>query len=261
MLNGTKIPYAGKEPRKIYGPSNGTPVSNEAEVDAEARKGTALAETAALAGDGIPDFLKVKNREPVTSEVAARAAAMVAEAAAKPAVETEAAAKVAEEMANLKKERNAVKKERKAAEASGATKAMPLEGKAALAAIKGAGKGKLPVPPPKSKKSVKAPKVNLRQLRLSRLAKRTAKATAAAEAKAAKPAAKPSPVSAAGGNRAGTKAELIGGLLRRPEGCTAAEVMTAANWPSVSMPAQAKACGLTLRKEKVPGSPTRYYGS
>jgi len=91
MLNGTKIPYAGKEPRKIYGPSNGTPVSNEAEVDAEARKGTALAETAALAGDGIPDFLKVKNREPVTSEVAARAAAMVAEAAAKPAVETEAA--------------------------------------------------------------------------------------------------------------------------------------------------------------------------
>ena len=61
--------------------------------------------------------------------------------------------------------------------------------------------------------------------------------------------------------RPGSKAALVGDLLRRKNGCTAAEAMKAAEWPSISMPAAAKAAGLKLRKEKKPGEVTRYYGS
>lgn len=56
-----------------------------------------------------------------------------------------------------------------------------------------------------------------------------------------------------------TKAEIIGDMLLRPEGTTAKEVCSAMNWPSVSMPAQAKAAGLTLHKEKVDGI-MKYWG-
>lgn len=59
------------------------------------------------------------------------------------------------------------------------------------------------------------------------------------------------------GARAGSKVEIIAGLLKRPEGCTTADVLKITGWPSVSMPAQAKAAGLTLQKEK-DGSVTRY---
>lgn len=57
-----------------------------------------------------------------------------------------------------------------------------------------------------------------------------------------------------------SKVDLIGALLLRPEGCTTADVLEATGWPSVSMPAQAKLAGLTLRKEKV-GKVARYWGS
>lgn len=60
-----------------------------------------------------------------------------------------------------------------------------------------------------------------------------------------------------GGVRPGSKLEAIVGLLTRPEGCTTKDVLAATGWPSVSMPQQAKAAGLTLRKEKV-GGVTRY---
>lgn len=56
-----------------------------------------------------------------------------------------------------------------------------------------------------------------------------------------------------------SKAEVIGEMLLRPEGVTSKEVCEAMGWPSVSMPAQAKVVGLTLRKEKVDGI-TRYWG-
>lgn len=59
------------------------------------------------------------------------------------------------------------------------------------------------------------------------------------------------------GPRPGTKLAKIVGMLKRPTGCTAAEVMKACKWPSVSMPQQAKAAGLRLKKEKVHGV-TRY---
>lgn len=57
--------------------------------------------------------------------------------------------------------------------------------------------------------------------------------------------------------RPGTKLEAIVALLSRPEGCTTAEVLKATGWPTVSMPAQAKAAGLKLKKAK-DGSVYRY---
>lgn len=60
------------------------------------------------------------------------------------------------------------------------------------------------------------------------------------------------------GVRQGTKLAIVVGLLRRPKGCTAAEVLKATGWPSVSMPQQARAAGLKLLKEKKSGEVTRY---
>jgi hypothetical protein len=65
------------------------------------------------------------------------------------------------------------------------------------------------------------------------------------------------------GNGAGTcgaKTQLIAELLTRKSGCTTADVLAATGWTAVSMPAMAKACGLTLRKEKEAGSVTKYFG-
>jgi hypothetical protein len=55
-----------------------------------------------------------------------------------------------------------------------------------------------------------------------------------------------------------SKVEVIGGLLRRDGGCTAKDVMEATGWPSVSMPAQAKALGVKM-KQKKEGRVTRYW--
>lgn len=55
------------------------------------------------------------------------------------------------------------------------------------------------------------------------------------------------------GPRAGSKAAIIGGLLRQKGGTTVAEVLKATGWPTVSMPAQARAAGVGLRKEKIDG--------
>lgn len=62
------------------------------------------------------------------------------------------------------------------------------------------------------------------------------------------------------GVRPGSKLEIVVNLLKRKEGCTAAEVLTATEWPAVSMPQQARAAGLMLRKEK-DGKVTRYYAA
>lgn len=56
------------------------------------------------------------------------------------------------------------------------------------------------------------------------------------------------------------KTAMVGKMLLRKNGCTTAEVLAATGWPSVSMPYQAKAVGLSLRKEK-DGKVTRYYGT
>ena len=57
-----------------------------------------------------------------------------------------------------------------------------------------------------------------------------------------------------------TKVELIADLLRRKSGCTTKDVLAACNWPAVSMPQQAKAAGIKLRKVKE-GKITRYFAA
>jgi hypothetical protein len=59
--------------------------------------------------------------------------------------------------------------------------------------------------------------------------------------------------------KATSKTAMVGQLLLRKEGCTTADILKATGWPSVSVPAQAKAVGLGLRKEK-DGKVTRYFG-
>ena len=56
-----------------------------------------------------------------------------------------------------------------------------------------------------------------------------------------------------------SKKAIVAGLLKRKKGCTGKEVKEATGWPSVSMPALAKSCGLKLRKEKTDRG-MRYYG-
>lgn len=68
------------------------------------------------------------------------------------------------------------------------------------------------------------------------------------------------PAATSGGVRPGSKLEAIAKLLGRKEGCTTADVLKATGWPSVSMPQQAKAAGLVLRKEKVDGI-THYFAT
>jgi hypothetical protein len=60
--------------------------------------------------------------------------------------------------------------------------------------------------------------------------------------------------------RGESKTAIIAALLVRDGGCTTVDILEATGWPTVSVPAMAEAAGLSLRKEKVPGSKTRYYG-
>lgn len=55
------------------------------------------------------------------------------------------------------------------------------------------------------------------------------------------------------GPRPGSKLEIIGKMLARPEGCTAKQVLDACDWTAVSMNQQATALGVKLKKEKVDG--------
>jgi hypothetical protein len=56
----------------------------------------------------------------------------------------------------------------------------------------------------------------------------------------------------------GSKLAIIAGLLSRPNGCTAKEVMEACEWPAVSMPQQARALGIKLKVKKE-GRVARYW--
>lgn len=117
------------------------------------------------------------------------------------------------------------------------------------------------------------------QLRASRADRTEPKASAAAEptkestvSKKTKTEAKPAKAkkenkvktaktAAADGIRPGTKLALVVDLLKRPEGCTTKDVLNATGWPAVSMPQQAKAAGIKLKKEKKEGDVTRYYAA
>jgi hypothetical protein len=63
-----------------------------------------------------------------------------------------------------------------------------------------------------------------------------------------------------GADENGSKKAIVASLLQRKNGCTGKEVKEATGWPTVSMAAMAKSCGLRLRKEKTDKG-MRYYGS
>jgi hypothetical protein len=58
--------------------------------------------------------------------------------------------------------------------------------------------------------------------------------------------------------RRGSKAYTIGEMLLRPEGVTGREIMAAVNWPSVSIPQQAKMCGIEFTTQRT-GREVRYF--
>jgi hypothetical protein len=58
--------------------------------------------------------------------------------------------------------------------------------------------------------------------------------------------------------RTGSKAFIVGELLLRPEGVTRAEACAATGWPSISLPQQAEACGLSFTTQRI-GREVRYY--
>lgn len=122
--------------------------------------------------------------------------------------------------------------------------------------------GRAPENAPKPKASAKANTTKEKTVKTKKAAPAKKGATKKAKVSAKKPAKAKAARSGARaakveGVRPGTKLETIVGLLKRPGGCTAKEAMQACDWPSVSMPQQAKAAGLKLRKEKV-GGVTRY---
>lgn len=88
-------------------------------------------------------------------------------------------------------------------------------------------------------------------------APKPAKADAAAKADAPV-ARKPRDTKADG---AQTKRAVASALLTREGGTTLKEILEATGWPSISIPQLAAASNLVLRKEKVKGSPTRYFGT
>lgn len=61
------------------------------------------------------------------------------------------------------------------------------------------------------------------------------------------------------GGRAGSKRAEVVKLLTRTKGATCAELLDVTGWPTISVPAVAKAAGLKLRKERNPGESTRYF--
>lgn len=92
---------------------------------------------------------------------------------------------------------------------------------------------------------------------------KTTKKKPAGKKPSAKPARKPvgaPPARAAkeGGIRPGSKLDLVADLLKRKEGCTAAEALAITGWPALSFNQIAKSARLRLRKEKQ-GKITRYW--
>lgn len=134
-----------------------------------------------------------------------------------------------------------VRVEHMLAKKSGETAKMPLTGKAALQAIANAAVDN-------GAKITKCPTGASGRDKVERAIDKKARKGTPAK----KPATKDGP-------RKGSKVDLIAGLLKRKGGCTTADVLKATGWPAVSMPQQAKAAGLKLRKEKKAGEVTRYF--
>lgn len=58
--------------------------------------------------------------------------------------------------------------------------------------------------------------------------------------------------------RVGSKSWQVGEMMLRPEGVTGPEAREAVGWPSISMPDQARICGLTVTTQKI-GRTVRYF--
>lgn len=235
----------------------------------------------------LPPMLDARKRRPLTREQQARVDA----AMAKPA----AAKQDASTVAFLEKQKAETARKREIAKARKAapspSTAMPLVGKAAIAAIEGGARMKVgpreeklramragtsagasaaaKSAPTKSAKPKESTMDASTETTTAKKPKAPAKpkAVKTKKAKAKTPAAKPRKPAArakgaarekADGVRPGTKLALVVDLLKRTEGCTTKDILTACDWPSVSVPQQAKAAGLTLRKVKE-GSVTRYF--
>lgn len=85
----------------------------------------------------------------------------------------------------------------------------------------------------------------------AKTAKTAKKAAKPAKAKTAKTAAK---------NGGENKTAICAKLLARTGGATAKDLLTATGWPTISVPAVARASGLKLRKVKE-GRTTTYFGT
>jgi hypothetical protein len=59
----------------------------------------------------------------------------------------------------------------------------------------------------------------------------------------------------------GDKTLAVKKLLLRKNGCTRKEILEMTGWPSISVQAISRNCKLKLRKEKVAGEPTKYFGT
>jgi hypothetical protein len=58
--------------------------------------------------------------------------------------------------------------------------------------------------------------------------------------------------------RPGSKGWQVGQMMLRPEGVTGAEAMAATGWPSISLPQQARACGIGFTTQRT-GREVRYF--
>ena len=145
------------------------------------------------------------------------------------------------------------------AKQSGATAKLPPQGKEAVALIKsGEPFGVASTKPPASA-AANPEDSSVKTSAKTKTEKPKGKPSSARRSTTKKTAARSSARSAkTNGVRPGSKLEIIVGLLKRKEGCTTADVLAACHWPAVSMPQQAKAAGLKLRKQK-DGKVSRYF--
>lgn len=60
--------------------------------------------------------------------------------------------------------------------------------------------------------------------------------------------------------RPGSKSHTVGQMMMRPEGVIASEAIAATGWPSISLPQQAKACGITFTTQRT-GRVVRYFAA
>lgn len=207
----------------------------------------------------IPESLRVENRRPLSPEAQAKFDAALKAAKAKPPLD-DAAKVVLAEVTAKKKQKREVKKEKAVADKTGATKAMPLSGAAALAAIKG------PKGQKKDKTAAKAPPVKKSGAKTvgkpPASGKKPAKAKPAAAPKApgkpAKAPAKAKKATTAEGIRPDSKLGTIAAMLAK--GATEIEMCEKLGWKRCMVTARrvAERLGKNLVGEKTKEGPTRW---